>query len=97
MLHDDHKFSSDELQKLSYYLCYTYSRSSNSISIPTPVQYAHLAAYRARNHIVAANIAAHSPANENDEQRLVRERALAAELNRRIRVTDELRSRLYYC
>ncbi|CAG2123307.1 unnamed protein product, partial [Medioppia subpectinata] len=55
VLHDDYGFSADELQKLSYYMCYTYARCDKPISIPAPVQYAHLAAYRARNHILSYN------------------------------------------
>ncbi|KAH7983496.1 hypothetical protein HPB52_012348 [Rhipicephalus sanguineus] len=50
---DDSNFSADELQKLSYYLCHTYARCSRSVSIPAPVYYAHLAAFRAKNHITS--------------------------------------------
>ncbi|KAL1436449.1 hypothetical protein MTO96_049682 [Rhipicephalus appendiculatus] len=50
---DDSNFSADELQKLSYYLCHTYARCSRSVSIPAPVYYAHLAAFRAKNHIIS--------------------------------------------
>ncbi|KAH7980007.1 hypothetical protein HPB49_012573 [Dermacentor silvarum] len=50
---DDSNFTADELQKLSYYLCHTYARCARSVSIPAPVYYAHLAASRAKNHIVS--------------------------------------------
>ncbi|XP_064477992.1 protein argonaute-2-like isoform X2 [Ornithodoros turicata] len=50
---DDSDYSADELQKLSYYLCHTYARCARSVSIPAPVYYAHLAAFRAKNHIVS--------------------------------------------
>ncbi|XP_075551486.1 protein argonaute-2-like isoform X1 [Dermacentor variabilis] len=50
---DDSSFTADELQKLSYYLCHTYARCARSVSIPAPVYYAHLAAFRAKNHIVS--------------------------------------------
>lgn len=50
---DDSNFTADELQKLSYYLCHTYARCARSVSIPAPVYYAHLAAYRAKNHIMS--------------------------------------------
>ncbi|KAL1467844.1 hypothetical protein MTO96_041873, partial [Rhipicephalus appendiculatus] len=36
VVHDDTNFSSDELQKLSYYLCHTYARCAKSVSIPAP-------------------------------------------------------------
>ncbi|CAN7977088.1 unnamed protein product, partial [Ixodes persulcatus] len=51
VVHDDYNFSSDDLQKLSYYLCHTYARCARSVSIPAPVYYAHLAAFRAKEHI----------------------------------------------
>lgn len=44
----------DELQDLTNMLCHLYGRCSRSISIPTPVYYAHLAAFRARAHISSA-------------------------------------------
>ncbi|KAL1447567.1 hypothetical protein MTO96_044249 [Rhipicephalus appendiculatus] len=50
---DDSNFSADDLQKLSYYLCHTYARCARSVSIPAPVYYAHLAAYRAKNHVMS--------------------------------------------
>ncbi|XP_023211215.1 protein argonaute-2-like [Centruroides sculpturatus] len=53
VLWDDNDFSSDELQKLSYYLCHIYVRCTRSISIPSPVQYAHLAAARAKQHLIS--------------------------------------------
>lgn len=54
VVHDDYNFSADDLQKLSYYLCHTYARCARSVSIPAPVYYAHLAAFRAKEHIVSA-------------------------------------------
>ncbi|KAG0415985.1 hypothetical protein HPB47_006838 [Ixodes persulcatus] len=51
VVHDDYNFSSDDLQKLSYYLCHMYARCARSDSIPAPVYYAHLAAVRAKGHI----------------------------------------------
>ncbi|XP_077486775.1 protein argonaute-2-like [Amblyomma americanum] len=48
---DGSSFTSDELQKLCYYLYHTYARCSHSVSIPAPVYYAHLAAYRSRNQV----------------------------------------------
>ncbi|CAG2117070.1 unnamed protein product [Medioppia subpectinata] len=55
VLHDDYGFRADELQKLSNYMCHIYARCDKPISIPAPVQYAHLAAYRARKYIIAYN------------------------------------------
>jgi len=48
---DDKNFDADELQMLTYYLCYTYVRAMKSVSIPPPVYYADLVAYRARQYL----------------------------------------------
>ena len=50
LLSDDNGFSSDELQRLTYFLCHLYSRCERSVSYPAPTYYAHLAAFRARGH-----------------------------------------------
>jgi len=52
ILWDDNKLGADELQQLSYQLCYTYTRCTRSVSIPAPVYYSHLVAIRARYHIM---------------------------------------------
>ncbi|KAL8035487.1 hypothetical protein ABFS82_12G097200 [Erythranthe guttata] len=46
VLWDENKFTSDEVQKLVYNLCYTFVRCTKPVSIVPPVYYAHLAAYR---------------------------------------------------
>jgi len=48
VLVDELGFSADEIQTLTFELCHVYQRCSRSVSIPTPVYYAHLAAFRAR-------------------------------------------------
>jgi eukaryotic translation initiation factor 2C len=50
VIEDDNKFSADELQILTYNLCYLYSRCTRSVSVVTPVYYAHLVGNRARLH-----------------------------------------------
>ena len=52
ILWDDNRLGSDELQQLSYHLCYTYTRCTRSVSIPAPVYYSQLVAIRARYHIM---------------------------------------------
>ncbi|CAF3078686.1 unnamed protein product, partial [Rotaria sp. Silwood2] len=49
VLHDDIGFSSDDVQQLTYWLCHTDMRCTKSVSIPSPVHYAHLAAYGSRS------------------------------------------------
>jgi len=62
------------------------------------VQYAHLAAYRARNHIVACNIRAEQVRRDETElQRRTRENKLAAHLNKIIKVNEGVKNRMYYC
>ena len=48
VVYDDHNFTSDAIQVLSYNMCFTFARCTRSVSIVPPVYYAHLAAYRAR-------------------------------------------------
>ncbi len=49
-LYDDNNLSADVEQSLTYYLCHLYSRCERSVSYPAPTYYAHLAAFRARDH-----------------------------------------------
>ncbi|CAI9096532.1 OLC1v1032703C1 [Oldenlandia corymbosa var. corymbosa] len=51
VLWDDNHFTSDELQKLVYNLCYTFVRCTKPISMVPPAYYAHLAAYRGRLYL----------------------------------------------
>ncbi|KAL3654271.1 Protein argonaute 7 [Castilleja foliolosa] len=51
VLWDENEFTSDEVQKLVYNLCYTFVRCTKPISLVPPVYYAHLAAYRGRLYV----------------------------------------------
>ena len=51
VLYDDNRLTPDQLNMLTYALCFTCARSSHAISIPSPVKYADLLAYRARLYL----------------------------------------------
>lgn len=54
VLRDDCKFEADELQEVTYYLTFCFVRCLKSIAVPSPVAYANLCCYRARQHYLAA-------------------------------------------
>ncbi|KAG6712964.1 hypothetical protein I3842_05G127000 [Carya illinoinensis] len=59
VLWDESQFTSDELQKLVYNLCYTFVRCTKPVSLVPPAYYAHLAAYRGRLYLDRAEPSAY--------------------------------------
>ncbi|KAJ1943853.1 hypothetical protein FBU59_002779 [Linderina macrospora] len=57
VLHDDAGFTQDEIQQLTYHLCYTYAICTRSVSLVPPVYYAHRVADRARCHFANIGVA----------------------------------------
>ncbi|KAL2937517.1 Protein argonaute MEL1 [Bienertia sinuspersici] len=52
VLCDENKFTADLLQLLTYSLCYTFARCTQSVSVGnSPAYYAHLLAFRARHYL----------------------------------------------
>ncbi|KAK3421876.1 protein argonaute 7 [Eucalyptus grandis] len=60
VLVDENEFTSDELQKLVYNLCYTFVRCTKPVSLVPPAYYAHLAAYRGRLYLERSEMSAHT-------------------------------------
>ena len=54
VIHDEIKMTVDDLQRMIYYQCYQYVRSTTPVSLHPAVYYAHLAGNRGRCHEVAA-------------------------------------------
>lgn len=48
---DDNNFEEDEIEQLTFYLCFMSARCSRSVSYPAPTYYAHLAAFRIRSYL----------------------------------------------
>ncbi|XP_016662198.1 protein argonaute-2 isoform X1 [Acyrthosiphon pisum] len=51
LIWDDNNFTEDQLEQLTFYLCFMFVRCTRSVSYPAPTYYAHLAAFRARAYI----------------------------------------------
>ncbi|CAF1086851.1 unnamed protein product [Didymodactylos carnosus] len=51
VIFDENNFDFDKIQMITYKLCHMYARATRSVSIPAPVYYAHLAAFRGRLYI----------------------------------------------
>ncbi|KAL4087694.1 hypothetical protein PRIC1_013582 [Phytophthora ramorum] len=51
VLHDENNMSAGDVQQLTYHLGYTFSRSTHSVSVVTPVYYANEAAAHARHFL----------------------------------------------
>jgi eukaryotic translation initiation factor 2C len=45
LIHDENNFASDDIEQISYNLCFLSERATRSISLPAPAYRAHLAAY----------------------------------------------------
>lgn len=105
--------TADMVQNLTNVLCHLYARCSRSISIPTPVFYAHLAAFRARAHIQAStNInnlmnyenkvkMGYARDNKNQPNNRIHyaNRSVASinDFHSYIQMSPEMRSSMYFC
>ena len=84
---------------MTYDLCHSYAIATRCISIPAPVQYAHLAAFRARHHLIHSEL----------EYKILgpffrnwlrvpepRRKQLAEEINKDIQVEGQTKYRMYF-
>ena len=70
VLWNDFNLSADEIQQFTYYLCHIYSRYEGSVSYPAPTYYAHLAAFRAREHHNALITSTENEVKKEDIEKL---------------------------
>ncbi|GIY90905.1 protein argonaute-3 [Caerostris darwini] len=94
VIEDDNDFTADDLQKLTYYLCHTYVRCTKSISSPAPVQYAHLAAFRARQHLLTATDESSSASTTSSGSSTFKD--LPEEVFKAIKVLDAMKGTMYF-
>lgn len=94
VLWDDNNFSADELQTLTYYLCHTYVRCTRSISIPCPVMYADLAAYRAKQYLTGKIEEMSSSSSETSEA--ATEVIINESIKQAITVVENMQNRMYF-
>ncbi|CAN6225484.1 unnamed protein product [Urochloa humidicola] len=87
VLRDDNNFTADNLQSLTYNLCYMYSSCTRSVSIAPPAYYAHKLAFRARFYLnLASDVASTSSTS-----------APAAVPNPLPQIKEELKRSMFYC
>ncbi|KAJ3269296.1 hypothetical protein HDU76_011307, partial [Blyttiomyces sp. JEL0837] len=48
VLYDENNFKADDLQEITYRMCFLYARATKAVSVVPPAYYAHLVAARAR-------------------------------------------------
>ena len=83
----------DDIQTFANHNCQTCTRTEKSVSLPVPVKYADLCAYRAKAHLdVREQFAIHSGVPKE-----VRISDFIAEYNRKVKICPALQNRLYYC
>ena len=71
VLWDENKFTSNELQKLIYEMCFTPAKCTKPVSLVPPVYYADLAAYRGRLYHEVVN-EMQSPGSAASKQKFFR-------------------------
>lgn len=98
ILYDDSNYRPEELQLFSYYLCHVYARCLRSVSIPAPVYYAHLCAFRARYHLGDGSMQGSDTASYHGGRggAALDDEAWLKRLNEEISVQDDVKSAMYF-
>jgi len=68
VLFDENAFGADQLQELTYRLCYIYGRATNSVSVVPAAYYADLVATRARFHFHGEHFSDTDPTTASDAE-----------------------------
>ncbi|RUS16005.1 Piwi domain-containing protein [Endogone sp. FLAS-F59071] len=66
VLFDENRFTSDQIQELTYKLCYTYGRATRSVSVVPAAYYADIVAARARFHFYGEHFSDTGPSTASD-------------------------------
>lgn len=102
------KMTPDEIQMMCFLACFNCIRTRNVISIPTPIRYADLCAYRAKAHLEAQSalnggsnpslISGRSGGSGNRSAPDAKaEAAFIKELNKQAKLHENVKNRLFYC
>nr|SZF06506.1 protein argonaute-2-like [Psoroptes ovis] len=96
VLHNDYErrqLNMDGLEKLCFYLCHNCTRYRGTIALPVPVRYADLCAYRSKLHLEAQHFSRDIPPANMEEF----ERHVIQQLNRLVKLNEQLKNSLFYC
>ncbi|KAF5939131.1 hypothetical protein HYC85_023390 [Camellia sinensis] len=95
VLWDENQFTSDELQKLVYNLCYTFVRCTKPVSLVPPAYYAHLAAYRGRLYLERSDPSSISPFSRNAASTI--SRAAPPKATPLPKLSENVKKLMFYC
>ena len=99
--------TTDSLQRLCFYSCFNCIRTRNTISIPIPVRYADLCAYRSKLHIEAMQILNDDRDNQKQTNSNTtdvitdlmeqKEHQIIQNLNKSVKLHNKIKQLLFYC
>lgn len=85
------------IQQMCYYMCCNCVRTNKIISIPSPVRYADLCAYRSKlhvEHMCETHREDLSSGRLNPEDLIAQ---VISKLNGYVKINEAVRNKLYYC